>query len=129
MMATPKTNAKYEQEQWGKWALSGYNAFCADVAAGSVIDDTVQAAFTTVATVLTAMDNAINAATLSADKSHELRQYRKDFAFGADFLGISAADVANSNTRAAFRAIITPFLPSGVPATYLSIDHASLVAA
>lgn len=128
-MATPKTNAKYEQEAWGKWALSGYNAFCADVVAGGAIDDTVQAAFTTVATVLTAMDNAVNSAILSPDKQHELRQYRKDFALGADLLGISSADVANSNTRTAFRAIITPFLPSGVPATYLSVDHSSLVSA
>ncbi len=118
-MATPTTKSIPETENYGRFALSGYNAFG--------LSDGEQAAFANKAAVATLMDTKI--AAVNYDRAEELRRYKEDWKFGSDALGITDADVANSNTVAAFRAIITPYLASGIPAAYITQDHKTVVSA
>lgn len=118
-MATPTTKMTMETEYYGRFALSGYNAFG--------FSDAEQAAFADVAAVNALMQSRINAQTY--DRAEELRRYLEDWKFGAAALGVTTADVANSNTVAAFRAILTPFLAPGTPATFITQDHYTVVSA
>lgn len=118
-MATPTTKSTNETEYYGRFALSGYNAFG--------FSDAEQAAFANVAAVATLMDTKI--ALRNYDAAEELRRYKEDWKFGSDALGVTDADVSGSNTVAVFRAILTPFLPSGTPATFITQDHYTVVSA
>lgn len=118
-MATPTTKSTNETEYYGRFALSGYNAFG--------FSDAEQAAFANLAAVATLMDTKI--ATYNFDKAEEMRRYKEDWNFGAAALGVTNADVSGSNTVATFRAILTPFLVSGIPAAYITQEHISVVSA
>ena len=128
-MATPVTRTTQETDYYGRFALSGYNAFVAGVPGNlsGGFDNTVQAAFTTVATVTAAMVALI--AAQNYDKAEELRRYKDDWVFGSAALGITSADVANSDTIAAFRAVMTALFSNSLSATYLTQDHHDLVSA
>jgi hypothetical protein len=118
-MATPVTKSQGEQENYGRFALSGYNAFG--------FSDVEQAAFANKAAVAALMDTKI--ATYNYDKAEEMRRYKEDWIFGSDALGVTDADVSGSNTVAVFRAILTALLVSGIPASYVTQDHKSVVSA
>ncbi len=118
-MATPTTKSVPETENYGRFALSGYNAFG--------FSDVEQAAFANLAAVATLMDTKI--ATYNYDKAEEMRRYKEDWNFGAAALGITNTDVSGSNTVAAMRAIMTPFLNSSIPAAYITQDHKTVVSA
>lgn len=128
-MATVATKSIGETDNYGRFALSGYNAFVAGVPGNlsGGFDNTAQAAFTTVASVTAAMDALI--LLFNYDVAEELRRYRNDWVYGAGVLGISASDVANSNTIAAFRAVMTALFSNSIPATYITSDHKDIVSA
>jgi len=128
-MATPVTKMTQETDYYGRFALSGYNAFTAG-APGNLsggFDNTAQAAFTTVATVTAAMDALI--AAQNYDKAEELRCYRNDWVFGAGVLGVTSADVANSDTVAVFQALIAALFSNSLPIKYLTQEHHDKVSA
>lgn len=118
-MATPTTKNTQETEYYGRFALSGYNAFG--------FSDAEQAAFADVAAVNALMDTKI--AARNYDAAEELRRYKEDWKLGQAALGVTTSDVANSNTVAAFRAILTPFLAPGTAAAFTTQDHLSVVSA
>jgi hypothetical protein len=118
-MASPTTKSTYETELAAKFALSGYNAFG--------FSNAQQAPLAGKAAMLALMDAAIAAANY--DKAEELRRYKEDWKYGVDGLGITDADIVNSDTVTAMRAIITPYMPSGTNAAFVTQDHKTVVSA